>query len=81
VKKERIRMWILRDRWQGQEILDWVDIEGWVWLEVPDAEEKGVENVQSKNRTNTSKEAISFENELCELGTKQAYDRNSKRST
>lgn len=74
-------MWIPKERWQGQEVLDWVDLDDGIWVEIPDLERKGGADVQSKNRAEAGKEAVSFENELCELGAKKVHDRHSAGSS
>ena len=77
--KKELTEWIRNDERKNQQVLSEIEIDGTLWVEVSD--EKGVENVFAKNRTEAGKEAVSFKNELCELGSKQVYDRDGKRST
>jgi hypothetical protein len=57
-------MWIRNEDRNGQKVLDEVEIDGTLWVEIPD--EKGDEDdVFAKNRTRAGKEIIPAQNELC----------------
>jgi len=61
-------MWIRNEDRNGQQILDEVKIGGTLWVEIQD--EKGVEDVQPKNRITTSEKVVSAQDVLCQLGNK-----------
>ena len=56
-------MWLRRDEFNGklkdEEIVDWVVIDGTVWIEIPDA--KGGRCVQSSIKRNPDKNIIPVE--------------------
>lgn len=72
-------MWITNEDRKGQEVLDEVEIDGDLWVEV--ADEKGDEDVQSKNRIKTGEETVSAQDELCKFRDEQTHDRDGERST
>ena len=65
-------MWIRNEDRKGQEILDEVEIDGYLWVEIPD--EKGVENVQSSFERRFDKDNIPLE--AC---MEETNDRNYRR--
>jgi len=56
-------MWLRKDELDGKlgkdKITDWVDIEGIIWVEIPD--KKGVMNVQPSIKREVSKNSLPFE--------------------
>src|SRR3989338_1850190 len=53
---------------------------GWSKCDCSVCNGKGEMDVQPEDRVTTGKKVVSAQDELCQLGNKQAYDRDGKRS-
>ena len=63
-------MWIRNEDRNGQRIIDEVEIDGTLWVEIPD--EKGVNNVQSGIERGSGKDIIQAETALQEAHHKDS---------